>query len=76
MEITLNNFNPDLPIQITYHTNSGIDLGYPFGYIQNGNILTWDTNTFYEGGIPTGFEMLIIVKQNEETIYSELHTIQ
>jgi len=76
MEITLINYNPAYPILINYYTESWMDLGWTFEYTQNGNIITWDVQTFYDANIPSGFPMWIQVTQNEEIIYSELQIIE
>lgn len=72
MNITLTNYNSDLPIVIEYKSLSRSDLGFDIPYTLEDNVLSIDENGF---GLGFQYELYIIVKQNEDVIYDERHIV-
>ena len=75
MKINLTNYNSDLPITIEYKSLSTIPLAFDIQFTLEGNVLSIDNNDFISAGIPSGYELYVIVKQNEDVIYDERHLI-
>lgn len=72
MNITLTNYNSDLPITIEYKTLSRSDLQFDIPFTLEDNVLFIDENAF---GFEFEYELYIIVKQNEDVIYDERHIV-
>lgn len=72
MNITLTNYNSDLPIVIEYKSLSRSDLGFDIPFTLEGNVLSIDENAF---GFEFEYELYIIVKQNDNVIYDERHIV-
>jgi hypothetical protein len=75
MNIDLTNYNSDLPIEIEYKSLSRSELALDIQFTLEGNMLSIDDNGFISAGIPSGYELYVIVKQNEDIIYDERHLI-
>ena len=75
MKINLTNYNSDLPITIEYKSLSRNGLALDIQFTLEGNVLSIDNNDFISAGIPSGYELYVIVKQNEDVIYDERHLI-
>lgn len=75
MNITLTNYNDTLPITIEYKSlaKSILDFSIPFT-IEN-RVLLFNDSDFQSAGLPIGYELYVIVKQSEEIIYEERHTL-
>lgn len=75
MNINLTNYNSDLPITIEYKSLSRSELAIDIQFTLEGNVLSIDNNGFISAGIPSEYELYVIVKQNEDVIYYERHLI-
>jgi len=75
MNIILTNYNSDLPIEIEYKSLSRGELALDIQFTLEGNVLSIDDNGFISAGIPSGYELYVTVKQNEDVIYDERHLV-
>jgi hypothetical protein len=75
MNIILTNYNSDLPIEIEYKSLSRSELVLDIQFTLEGNVLSIDDNGFISAGIPSGYELYVTVKQNEDVIYDERHLV-
>ena len=75
MNINLTNYNSDLPITIEYKSLLRSELAIDIQFTLEGNVLSIDNNGFIPAGIPSEYELYVIVKQNEDVIYDERHIV-
>lgn len=75
MNIILTNYNSDLPIEIEYKSLSRSEFALDIQFTLEGNVLSIDDNGFISAGIPSGYELYVTVKQNEDVIYDERHLV-
>jgi hypothetical protein len=75
MNITLTNYNSALPIAVEYKSLglSPLDFSIPFEITDT--TLSFNDSDFQSAGMPVGYELYIIVKQNDTEIYREYHII-
>jgi len=72
MNITLTNYNSDLPIVIEYKSLTRSHLGFDIPFLLEGNVLSIDENGF---GLEFEYELYVVVKQNEVVIYDQRHIV-
>lgn len=75
MNINLTNYNSALPIVVEYKSLNRSELDFSIPYTLENDTLSFNDVDFQSAGIPIGYELYVIVKQNTETIYEERHTL-
>lgn len=75
MNINLTNYNNDLPITIEYKSLGYSSLDFSIPFTLDNNVLSFNDADFQSAGIPVGYELYVMVKQNEDIIYEERHVL-